>query len=609
MKFPKLLIGLFMLVVLGYACRKTEHLVKPPPDNPTINAFLSLPANADPVLVRITDALRKKETAHPFIEKLTALSGNPQWAFAEVKLSAPLSRSSVGEIVAVNNTRHMANAGNGQDTTVLIPFVYNSAKRVNAFLAVHLSDSMPIKLFTAKDFESTGYTKDGNRPTARSIAMRFMAFDYGIFKTPTFRIADKDLALSLSGGRDTVGLFSFADQNNNSTDKPTINYMLGIEVCTGGSWIVDPNAYWDTYTQEHPPLMHVDGECNTEWYNMDEYSSEVNLSGIVISNGGGTYAPNPYGDEDRAPESWEATDGDGYYEFRKNALQDLAAIDPMTPLPCPELNIMPLDDNGNGGYGLMFKPVAQRLVPPGMVSRMEGLANTPPSSPSFSIFNVQNLENATGGAVNCDYFPVLISALPTGMTGADLLEFFRKNTNTFIDPNVSSVTFAPYVYGNVDETSLYNSSFEASLGSLVHIHMANDGTVILSDYYRSTSPYKARFTFSTVKSPYDGFHPVSGNREFGIFQNPSGGYTFYTMGVDRTANWVFSLLNTLGTGFNAADKLWGNIQDMMVAYIKSHGGQAVKQKPVIARPNWRNVDKYLRGQITFTQLKHMLGCY
>jgi hypothetical protein len=81
------------------------------------------------------------------------------------------------------------------------------------------------------------------------------------------------------------------------------------------------------------------------------------------------------------------------------------------------------------------------------------------------------------------------------------------------------------------------------------------------------------------------------------------------MGVDRTSNWVFSTLNTLGTGFAEADKLWGSIQTKMAAFINNNGGQAVKQTPVIARPNWKNVDKYLRGQITFTQLKQMLGCY
>ena len=110
-------------------------------------------------------------------------------------------------------------------------------------------------------------------------------------------------------------------------------------------------------------------------------------------------------------------------------------------------------------------------------------------------------------------------------------------------------------------------------------------------------------------SPLDYNYPVSGNREFGIFANPGGsGFTFYTMGVDRTSDWVFGNLNTFDWGFNAADRLWSNVQQKMVQYINNNGGQAYIQTPVKARPNWRNVDRYLRGEITFSQLKHLLGC-
>jgi hypothetical protein len=70
--------------------------------------------------------------------------------------------------------------------------------------------------------------------------------------------------------------------------------------------------------------------------------------------------------------------------------------------------------------------------------------------------------------------------------------------------------------------------------------MANDGTVMETEYYRSSTLAKTRFTYSTVYAYQDLEHPVSGNREIGIFANPGGtGYTFHTMGVDRTTNWLF----------------------------------------------------------------------
>jgi hypothetical protein len=42
-----------------------------------------------------------------------------------------------------------------------------------------------------------------------------------------------------------------------------------------------------------------------------------------------------------------------------------------------------------------------------------------------------------------------------------------------------------------------------------------------------------QFIFTTVTTKADGFHPVSGNRGFGIRGNTDGSWTFYTMGADR----------------------------------------------------------------------------
>ncbi len=138
--------------------------------------------------------------------------------------------------------------------------------------------------------------------------------------------------------------------------------------------------------------------------------------------------------------------------------------------------------------------------------------------------------------------------------------------------------------------------------------LINDGTVVLSDYYRSSSPFKCRFTYSTISSPLDFAHPVSGNREFGIFANPNNnGYIFYTMGVDRSTDLIMSSLNAAGTGFAFADQLWSNIQQKMVQYVNNNGGQAYSYTPVKARPQWNHVQRYLRGEITFTLLKKILG--
>ena len=62
------------------------------------------------------------------------------------------------------------------------------------------------------------------------------------------------------------------------------------------------------------------------------------------------------------------------------------------------------------------------------------------------------------------------------------------------------------------------------------------GTVVESGYTDQFDPVTNsiydRFTFSTMHTPNDGDHPVSGNRRFGIYNDPNGGYTFYVGGLD-----------------------------------------------------------------------------
>ncbi|NNU33808.1 hypothetical protein HK413_06020 [Mucilaginibacter sp. S1162] len=115
-----------------------------------------------------------------------------------------------------------------------------------------------------------------------------------------------------------------------------------------------------------------------------------------------------------------------------------------------------------------------------------------------------------------------------------------------------------------------------------------------------------------MTSPLDFNHPVSGNREFGVYPDPNnpGSYTFYTMGVDRTSDWFFSTINTFNTVFNGADQLWTAMQGNMINYINTHGGHAqyYGRKNYIARPNYNLVKDYLNGKISLAQLKSKIGC-
>ena len=66
------------------------------------------------------------------------------------------------------------------------------------------------------------------------------------------------------------------------------------------------------------------------------------------------------------------------------------------------------------------------------------------------------------------------------------------------------------------------------------------------------------------------------------------------------------------SGFDAADRLWTSLQEKMIKFIEDNGGQAKfydpAQKNYILRPEWSDIDLYLKNQISLTELKRRIGC-
>jgi hypothetical protein len=313
------------------------------------------------------------------------------------------------------------------------------------------------------------------------------------------------------------------------------------------------------------------------------------------------------------------TDVNGFFLSRTLELMQNIIANQDALIPCDQLQ--PLDDVN--GAGLMYKRVEQYQVPQTVLNQINADAQaiaaanptgtTAPGTPqvNLSVQKIENGSSAISGAMNCDYFPVHISKLPPFQTQAQIVEYFRTHMTDFVDqaPPGPGVRFSPYQQGNWTDP-LFMLPGQQSVGGLVHVHMINDGTVVESGYYQGVinGIEKDRFVFTTMTSPVDYNHPVSGNREFGIFGSPATGYTFYTMGVDRTSDYLFNAINPLVDGFGAADALWSNMAKNMAAYITSLGGVATVMPKVVSRPNWSDVRDYLEGKIDFATLKKRMGC-
>ncbi len=115
------------------------------------------------------------------------------------------------------------------------------------------------------------------------------------------------------------------------------------------------------------------------------------------------------------------------------------------------------------------------------------------------------------------------------------------------------------------------------------------------------------WAFSWTEDDYDGYHPVSGNREFGYYEDVNGNYVFYVRGVDRihrkNVQRIARLINANGE-FGGSDDLWNNMKESMRLFVNSNGGAAISNQNVIYRPNWNDIKDVLRGAKPLSDL----GC-
>ncbi len=210
-----------------------------------------------------------------------------------------------------------------------------------------------------------------------------------------------------------------------------------------------------------------------------------------------------------------------------------------------------------------------------------------------SNWGIQYLAGAQGTVVNCDFFSVKISQLPSNFQNnpSGFLNHIRLNINDFVDTNYSSFNPHPNIPGESDK---WNNN---PLGAVIYINIPGDnGSVVTSDYTND------HWTFTTLRDPYAHNHPVSGNRQFGYYQNSDGSYTFYTRGVDRVQNRIEEMFGQIMNmsysplQFTMADALWGSFVGKIAQYTNSHSGSAQIQQSVAKRPDWYEVKDVLTGQ-------------
>ncbi|KYF63073.1 hypothetical protein BE11_32415 [Sorangium cellulosum] len=232
-------------------------------------------------------------------------------------------------------------------------------------------------------------------------------------------------------------------------------------------------------------------------------------------------------------------------------------------------------------------PTAPPTAPPGLEPWQELISYRPSRALQEDLevgkVFVQRLERHAR-PINLDYYEVRFSSLPFNpeatrdatrfSSGVQFLEYIRKHLNDFLD----HPRFFPY--SAADERLWATSRAE---GAIKRIELAGDlqwGDVVVSTHELAGRD-RGYWRFSTVKTDIDGLHPVSGNREFGIFRDALG-WGFYTRGADRYALVFGEAEEAYGKG----DALWRALSQNVSGFINKQGSSATVSTPISARYDW-----------------------
>lgn len=589
--------------------------------------FFASKGTVTPSTKKIIEFLRIRNDKKEFV---TDFGNNNGYAIWDKSLEISTKGKSSGDL---NQSSFINNSANSNDTIVYIPIVLNGQNSVNGFIRATVNDSISVSYSLAQDYKNYPVISN-NSVTASQFASAIMYFDNRVFNHQEFSITDQ----RIFGNGVVYDDSSFISRKVRITPNEN-NSVLALICYTNTVWTISANWHCQgcsgacdactEYCVDYSVSSHNEITCNFE-----EIGGGNPGTGGGTSSGGGPI-PHIYPcDPNIVPIDFGVLPGDplppcpapgsgtgftpipsgvnqnGYYYSRIWQL-DSMMLNSFAAIPCDSLELL-------NTFGSMFQGITNHKVPFSVLNRLDSIKLATPNFDTSSLF-VQTLNNAAGSVVNCDFFPLKIDQLPikniqTGerFTPSEFLEYFRKNINSF---STNNVIFEPYNSNGFNDIAQNFKDSINSLGSVIHIDMQQNGSVILSGYQNNYSPnyLSLNFTFSTLITPLDGYHPVSGNRRFGIYTDINGGYTFYTMGVDRISrndfaagDWAISLFGP--SGFAKADLLWSGMQSKVVNFITANNGTAsLYTRPNYKiRPKWSDIEDFLKGIITFEQLKAKL---
>ncbi len=206
------------------------------------------------------------------------------------------------------------------------------------------------------------------------------------------------------------------------------------------------------------------------------------------------------------------------------------------------------------------------------------------------------------GNINLDYYEIRIKASQMPLVPLDLNKPFDAKTGTRFTPEQlfdylrihinlftnNSAEFNPYdTYpDNIDavpagDATTWRSSTNP-VGSVLSIVLLQwgmvrfeRGSVVTSAYSKTHTEYL--WIFSSIYTPFDTDHPVSGNRQFGLRQDGDD-WIFYIRAADRATRFHYDLLGEQAV-FAGADTLWQEVSSNIALFANDENTGAAEVTP------------------------------
>jgi hypothetical protein len=200
--------------------------------------------------------------------------------------------------------------------------------------------------------------------------------------------------------------------------------------------------------------------------------------------------------------------------------------------------------------------------------------------------------------LNVDRYMIRIFKFPTideiELTPQTLCQYIRKSLLFKLPYKIPlNGTVIPMFEMYADEDKIKWDQEDCS-GAVLGIHIFPDNASVVVSRANATS-----WMFSTIETPDNGEHPVSGHREFYIQEN-DGEWRFWIQGLDMFSTDVMGVSEPQEYAYKSAQILWISFQKIIENFINTNNGEAkiyVNQRMGVGFHNtipWKDVfSKYL----------------